>query len=331
MLNWFKKYFIPHAGNDHRPHFLRIKNIRNVLLLLLFVELFTFLIPTLTYINNKGGMAVVLPAILADLTNEERQSQKLGTLAVNDTLNKAAEMKASDMATNGYFAHTSPDGKTPWHWLEAAGYDYQYAGENLAINFTDSRDVIDSWIASPTHKANIVKGNYTEMGTGIARGIYEGKETIFVAQVYASPIPKIVEEVKVNTVEDKTTKLPGEEEIIPTEKIAQTSDIQEITNVLGAEIDAQIEKSSVAIPTFLQKVFASPRNSTNMIFFIIFGIVILSLLLNIIIKIRHHHTDLITNGLITLIIILGVLAVNYYISNKDMLTTSSLDYSSENK
>ena len=61
-------------------------------------------------------------------------------------------MKAQDMATLGYFAHVSPDGKTPWYWIEKVGYDYQYAGENLAINFSDSKDVTNAWMASPLHK-----------------------------------------------------------------------------------------------------------------------------------------------------------------------------------
>jgi hypothetical protein len=274
-------------------------------------------------------MAAVLPAILADLTNEERQSQKLETLAVNPTLNKAAEMKANDMATKGYFAHTSPEGKTPWYWITKAGYDYQYAGENLAVNFTDSQDVTNAWMASPTHKANIVKGNYTEMGTGVATGMYEGRESIFVAQVYANPMPTPTAAVK--NIQNNIIKPQIQKEITKITEVAKTIDVKEVTNVLGAEIDAQIAKANIATPTFMQKIFSSPRNSTNVIFFIIFGIILLSLILNIIIRIKNHHPDLITNGLITLVIIGGILAANYYISHRNMIITSSLDYSSENK
>lgn len=329
MLNWLKKHFIPHDRNDNRPHILRSKNIRSIVFVLLFLEVFTFLIPTITRINSTGGMAAVLPTILADLTNEERQSQNLKTLAVNPTLNKAAEMKANDMATKGYFAHTSPEGKTPWYWITKAGYEYQYAGENLAVNFTDSQDVTNAWMASPTHKANIVKGNYTEIGTGVATGMYEGKETIFVAQVYANPMPTPTRDI-IN-IQNNIITPQIQKEITKVTEVAKTVNVKEVTKVLGAEIDAQITKANITTPTFLQKIFSSPRNSTNVIFVIIFGIIILSLILNIVIKIKHHHPDLITNGLITLVIILGILAVNYYISYKSMMVTSSLDYSSENK
>lgn len=344
MINWLKKHFIPHEENDHRPHFLRKENTRNVLLVVLFVEIFVFLGPFLSQINRSGGMAAVLPSILSDLTNEERQSQKLNTLTVSPILNEAAQMKANDMATKGYFAHTSPEGITPWYWLIKAGYKYQYAGENLAINFNDSKDVTNAWMNSPTHKANIVKENYTEIGTGIATGMYEGRETVFVAQVYANPI-KIVK--------DETTTTPTKSEIKKVETKSVAKIAENPLNVLGAEIEnnnvkvtttstpdtqpevtttsEQVTESPAKSPTFWQKVIASPRNSTNTVFFVILGIVVLSLILNIVIKIKHHHPDLITNGLITLVIIGLILIANYYIAHRNMIITQSIDYSAENK
>ena len=118
MFSWLKKHFIPHEGNDHRPHILRSRNARNIVALVIFLEILTFLIPLISHINTTGHMAAVLPAVLADLTNQERQTQNLSALTVSPLLNEAAQMKANDMATNSYFAHTSPDGKTPWYWLK---------------------------------------------------------------------------------------------------------------------------------------------------------------------------------------------------------------------
>jgi hypothetical protein len=138
------------------------------------------------------ALAAILPSALTELTNTERKLQSLGTLTVNPALTAAAEKKAMDMATKGYFAHTSPEGRTPWYWLEVAGYRYKYAGENLAVNFNNSEDVVQGWMGSPSHQANIVKGNYTEIGTGIATGIYEGREAIFVAQVYGAPLQNTI-------------------------------------------------------------------------------------------------------------------------------------------
>ena len=278
----------------------------------------------------EGGMAAVLPGVLSALANYERQSQNLQTLAVNPILNQAAEMKAMDMATKGYFAHTSPEGKTPWYWLEKAGYRYQYAGENLAINFSDSKDVANAWMESSTHKANIVKGNYTEIGTGIASGLYEGRETIFVAQVYANPLAETkTQSQPVKKVASSATRQENGE----VENIIIAA---EPTAVLGAEAANTGEAENVSIkpvkqPAFWQKFFASPRSAMNAILFAAFGIISLALLLYIIMKARQHHLDLIANGLIALAVIGVIFPVNHYWSHKNMVITQSLDYSIENK
>ncbi len=319
MISWLKKHFIPHQGNNHRPHFLRTQNTRSIVLAILFIEAFLFLIPTLIHINKNGGMAAVLPSILSDLTNEERVMKKETPLVINPVLNKAAMMKATDMANNGYFAHTSPDGKTPWYWLEKVGYDYQYAGENLAVNFTDSKDVTKAWMNSPSHKSNIIKKNYTEMGTGIATGVYEGKETIFVAQVYANPLPKKVE------VENIATK-----EV----KVNTASETNKDISVLGAETIKEIttnEITEIKYPTLTQKMFASPRNTTNTILFTILGIVTISLLLNIFIRIKHFHLDLITNGLLVIAILGFIFVINYFLSYRNVSVIQRMDYSNQNK
>lgn len=326
MFSWLKKHFIPHEGNEHRPHILRDNNARNVVAIILLLEIFTFLVPILSRISTTGNMAAVLPGVLSALTNDERKIQNLQILAVNPILNKAAEMKAQDMASKGYFAHTSPEGKTPWYWLLQAGYNYQYAGENLAVNFNDSMDVTNAWMASPTHKANIVKGNYTEIGTGVASGRYNGMPATFVAQVYANPLPKTFQQTEPSPVKINKIEIKKIEDVTGGEP----------ANVLGSEVVANTTNASEATtnpiqqPTFFQKLLASPRNTTNMILFIIFGIIFFVLLLYLFIK-MNHHKDLITNGLFILAVIGVIFIINYYWSHGRMVTTESLDYSIENK
>ena len=108
-------------------------------------------------------------------------------MSENALLTQAAQDVASDMATKGYFAHISPSGITPWDWLAQVGYKYQYAGENLAVDFTDSSAVESAWMASPEHHANIVKPQYTQMGIGVANGMYQGKEATFIVSFFGSP------------------------------------------------------------------------------------------------------------------------------------------------
>lgn len=328
MISWLKKHFIPHHGNDHRPHILRSTNIRYIVYFVILIEIFTFLIPTLTKISTTGGMASVLPSVLANLTNEARENSSLSLLSINSKLTKAAELKAKDMASLGYFAHTSPEGKTPWYWLDKVGYDYQYAGENLAINFTDSHDVTEAWMNSPSHKANIVKNKYTEIGTGIATGLYEGNETIFVAQIYASPnevtksIPlKIIKDNK-TPIQDGITKVSINTESEGEKILGAESETLEAISTTESEVETKD-------PSFLQELIASPRNTSNALLYIIFAIILIALLLYIVIKMKNHHLGLITNGLLALSLIGAIFITNYYISNQNQVITQSQEYTSQ--
>ena len=136
--------------------------------------------------SSEWLVSTVLPAVVVELTNEER-SGAAAPLQRNATLDEAARLKAEDMAKHEYFSHFSPDGVSPWHWFDQAGYVYAHAGENLAIHFTDSAEVVDAWMDSPTHRANIVNGLYTEIGVGTAKGEYDGYRTVYVVQLFGTP------------------------------------------------------------------------------------------------------------------------------------------------
>lgn len=132
-------------------------------------------------------VAAVVSAVLVDLANADRAQAGLGTLSVNPTLVAVAQAKANDMASKGYFAHTSPDGLDPWHWFKQQGYAFDYAGENLAIDFSDSGDVERAWMNSPTHRENLLDPHYTEVGIATAQGMYQGRMTTFVVQAFGTP------------------------------------------------------------------------------------------------------------------------------------------------
>ena len=137
-------------------------------------------------------VGTILPAVVVDLTNEERADEAAVPLVRNSLLDEAARLKAEHMAKNSYFAHHSPDGVSPWYWFERVGYTYAHAGENLAIHFTDSSAVVEAWMQSPTHRANIVNNNYTEIGVGTAKGTYDGFSTVFVVQLFGTPAAPVV-------------------------------------------------------------------------------------------------------------------------------------------
>ena len=112
----------------------------------------------------------------------------LSILILSSLLSAAAQKKANDMALDGYFAHVSPSGKTPWYWYTSVGYYYVRAGENLAMNFDTPKELEMAWMASPTHRAIVIRKPYTQVGIGIAHGTYLGKPATFIVEFFATPI-----------------------------------------------------------------------------------------------------------------------------------------------
>lgn len=119
-------------------------------------------------------------------TNKKRVEVGLNPLVLNERLSQAALAKAADMFAKNYWAHNGPDGKVPWDFIVASGYDYSIAGENLAKNFLDSNGVVEAWMASQTHRANIVKPGYKDIGFAIVNGKLLGEETTLVVQMFGA-------------------------------------------------------------------------------------------------------------------------------------------------
>jgi uncharacterized protein YkwD len=95
---------------------------------------------------------------------------KVAPLTLNDKLNKAANVHATDMATKNFFSHTGSDGSQPWTRITQQGYYWSYAGENIAAGYSTTSAVVQGWINSPGHCANIMNPNFTNLGVGYATG-----------------------------------------------------------------------------------------------------------------------------------------------------------------
>jgi len=131
--------------------------------------------------------ASVFPAqSVVDLVNNDRIQQNLQPLKIDNELSEAAKEKAYDMFAHDYFAHTSPSGVTPWQWFEKNNYDYAYAGENLAINFTDAQSQQAALMASPAHRDNIVNPKYQDIGVAVVEGSMDGRQTILTVQEFGA-------------------------------------------------------------------------------------------------------------------------------------------------
>jgi hypothetical protein len=122
-------------------------------------------------------------------TNILRTELGLSNLKENPTLDIAAAQKLQDMINGQYFAHTSPSGVSPWHWIEVNKYDYSYAGENLAIGFTTAQDTVSAWDNSPSHRENLLNPHYQETGVAVASAKIQGNEGFLVVQLFGTPRP----------------------------------------------------------------------------------------------------------------------------------------------
>ena len=123
---------------------------------------------------------------VVDLVNSDRIQQHIQPLKIDNELSEAAKEKAYDMFAHNYFAHNSPAGVTPWDWFEKNNYDYAYAGENLAINFTDAQSQQAALMASPAHRDNIVNPKYQDIGVAVVEGSMDGRQTILTVQEFGA-------------------------------------------------------------------------------------------------------------------------------------------------
>ena len=133
--------------------------------------------------------AAVISSDVVTLANTDRAANSLLPLKVSPILVEAATLKAQDMATKSYFAHVGPDGLDTRHWFTAVGYNFRYAGENLAVNFNESSDVETAWLNSISHRENILNDKFTEIGVATATGTYKGVTATFVVEMFGMPMP----------------------------------------------------------------------------------------------------------------------------------------------
>jgi uncharacterized protein YkwD len=122
-------------------------------------------------------------------TNQQREIAGLLPLNENPKLDQAAELKLKDMFDDQYFEHISPSGDGPSDLANEVGYKYIMVGENLALgNFKDDQTLVQAWMDSPGHRANILNDRYQEIGVAVGKGLFEGKETWLAVQEFGTPL-----------------------------------------------------------------------------------------------------------------------------------------------
>ena len=135
-------------------------------------------------IGTATFAAEITPASVVAEMNVRRAVFGLPPLHADARLEEAAGDRISDMEDQGYWAHVSPDGKEPFRWLRPHGYDFHYAGENLASGFDTVEVLVDAWMESKGHRENILHADYTEIGVAVAKN---KKGEPYWVQVFGKP------------------------------------------------------------------------------------------------------------------------------------------------
>ncbi len=119
--------------------------------------------------STTGGSYASFQNQVVQLVNQERAANGLKALTVNSSLTKTATLKSQDMAKLNYFDHQSPTYGSPFDMMKQYGISYRAAGENIAMGQTSPQQVMQGWMNSPGHRANILNASFTQIGVGIAR------------------------------------------------------------------------------------------------------------------------------------------------------------------
>ncbi len=164
-----KDIFIPHEGNNFRPHLLRPKRV--FLYSLFFVGIKALTVATVIAIPatvlSSPQTRIQMQRSIVELTNDYRAEHNLPLLRHNRRLYESAYLKSRHMQTTGSFSHNDGTGFSVQELLSKVGYEFQSAGENLALGKKGPIDIMEAWKKSPTHNANLLNKDFRETGVSV--------------------------------------------------------------------------------------------------------------------------------------------------------------------
>lgn len=231
----FMYHFLPHPVHRTRARLLSHQAFSFYTLLLLAILLLVRTIP-MVLPGVLGYASDIQVDKLLNETNNIRAQNGLGTLRINDALSQAAYNKAQSMFEEDYWAHVSPSGKEPWDFILTEGYDYSYAGENLAKNFNGSEEVVVAWYNSPSHRENLLNPNYEEIGFAVVNGNLEGYDTTLVVQMFGKSRAAVLLD---------TSTSGGENQVPSTSDLADTKPAESQVIPLDLKVDSSSRTTTV--------------------------------------------------------------------------------------
>lgn len=247
----------PRESNNQKAKLLHASSLGVFIFFLVIYQLILNILPRIRP-DILGFAANIPPSEVIRLTNEKRAQVGLPPLVENGTLSQAAQAKGADMLNRDYWSHIAPDGTQPWTFFTNAGYRYRYAGENLARDFSNPSSAVDAWMASSSHKDNILSAKYKEIGIAVVEGDLAGVDTTIIVQFfgtkYTDTLPAVpIAEAKTNsTATVKPTVAPTikPEPTIMATPLAESSSSPSSFLAINEENPPQAPKAKIIISPF---------------------------------------------------------------------------------
>lgn len=240
--------FLPHPEKKKRAHLISTKAVAIYCLSIIFITTTIRIIPKF-FPGVLGYASSISTKDLLDYTNEKREETGQSDLRLNAKLTEAAQKKAEDMFKEDYWAHVSPSGTEPWDFILGQEYDYIYAGENLAKNFSTSKEVVQAWYNSPSHKSNLLSSNYDEVGFAVVNGVLDGYETTLVVQMFGRPRePSMLASVnEENSIIERENSKTAAEPVRRTTSVSQVPVEETPKNIPQPSVDVTVATKSLSL------------------------------------------------------------------------------------
>lgn len=271
----FAHAFLPRTSNNQRSRILHPAGLSILVAIFLLNNALRSVINTIPGFVLGFSSSVTVEEIIV-MTNAERAKAHLPPLSQNALLTQAAVAKAADMFASDYWAHISPSGTQPWDFVKNVGYKYQYAGENLARDFSDSENLMHAWMASTSHRDNVLSSKYQDIGVAIVDGTLQGVETRLVVQLLGSPAP-----IPIAQVQAQTEAMTGE---VKQTKTLPPAEIKEVVSTApNIEIKPQFAGTSMsqtAAQSIGKEKKISPTQITQAFGMILITLILLTLLVD---------------------------------------------------
>lgn len=299
-----RHFFHPCRSNNHRPKILHPDALLSLVVFLgssvLLLKGVTNLTPgwekVLGFASNITSTQVV------SQTNKERAKLGLEPLQLNSTLSQAALAKGQDMFNDQYWAHTAPDGTEPWYFMKSSGYNYIVAGENLARDFAETNSMVSAWMASPTHRANIVNPRYHEIGIAVIDGVLEGYETTLVVQMFGTRVNGQVAEIGDQApTTQRYAFLPGQDQ--PQVAVSKFT-LPQISDNNQPSTESVLASALVPVGQLKASPIFSPLQLSKAIILLVLILIAFTLIYDMFV-IGHFHTMRLVGKNIAHIILLG--------------------------